>query len=222
MKLGYIPEKCLKNHVKSITKNVMKLLIEYQEKRICKIYGNDGKKGTGFFCIIPIDDWNELRVLMTNNHILGEKDIATGKKINLTLDNDKEEKKIIINEKRIKYTNKEYDITIIEIKEDDRIKADSFFDIDNKVFDDFKFYLKQTVYLFHYPKGIETTFSEGILKNIHENRYTMEHLCDSSEGSSGGPLINSLDYKVIGIHIGGARGEKEYNLGTLIVEPIEV
>ena len=150
----YIPEKRLKNNVTCIKIKEMAKLIEYTKKRICKIYCNDGGKGTGFFCIIPIDDWNELRVLMTNNHILGEKDIATGKKINLTLDNDKEEKKIIINEKRIKYTNKEYDITIIEIKEDDRIKADSFFDIDNKIFDDFKLYLKQTVYLFHYPKGI--------------------------------------------------------------------
>ena len=31
-------------------------------------------------------------------------------------------------------------------------------------------------------------------------------------GSSGGPLINSVDYKVIGIHKGGALGSKNFNL----------
>ena len=35
-------------------------------------------------------------------------------------------------------------------------------------------------------------------------------------GSSGGPLINSVDYKVIGIHKGGALGSKNFNLGSII------
>ena len=71
---NYIPEKDLKDHPKSISIGVMKILIEYAEKKICKIYCNDGGKGTGFFCIIPLDSWNNnLRVLMTNNHVIGEK-----------------------------------------------------------------------------------------------------------------------------------------------------
>ena len=60
------------------------------------------------------------------------------------------------------------------------------------------------------------TFSMKRIKSIYEDNYTIEHLCDSSEGSSGGPLINSMNYKVIGVHKGGAKGVKEHNLGTLI------
>ena len=213
----YIPEKRLKNNVTCIKIKEMAKLIEYTKKRICKIYCNDGGKGTGFFCIIPLDDWDKnLRVLMTNNHVIGENDIIIGKKIKFTLNDDREEKELTIDEKRWKYTNDRYDITIIEIKKNDGIKNESFFEIDNKIFDDCKIYLKQTIYLLHYPKGKEMKLSEGLIKNIYEDKYTIEHLCDSNDGSSGGPLINSIDYKVIGIHKGGAKGENEHNLGTLV------
>ena len=218
----YIPEKRLKNNVTCIKIKEMAKLIEYTKKRICKIYCNDGGKGTGFFCIIPLDDWdNNLRVLITNNHVIGENDMINGQKINFTLDDDREEKEIIMDEERRKYTNEKFDITIIEIKKNDGIKNESFFEIDNKIFEDYKIYIKQTIYLLHYPKGKEMTFSEGIIKKIYDNKYTIEHLCDSDSGSSGGPLLNSIDYKVIGIHKGGAKGAREHNLGTLIKEPIE-
>ena len=221
MEINFIPEKNLNNHVKGISTEALEMVIEYTKKKVCKIYCNDGGKGTGFFCIIPINEWDNLRVLMTNNHVVGEKELNIGKKIKFTLDNDKEEKEIIIDKKRIKYTNKKYDVTIIEIKKNDGIKNESFFELDNKVFDDYKIYIKKTVYLLHYPEGKEMTFSEGLIKNIYEDKYSIEHLCDSRAGSSGGPLINSINYRVIGIHKGGGLGEKMYNLGTLILKPIE-
>ena len=60
-----------------------------------------------------------------------------------------------------------------------------------------------------------------IINKIYEDGYTIQHYCDSDVGSSGGPLLNSIDYKVIGIHIGGGKGNQQFNLGTLIKEPIE-
>ena len=115
-KKDYIPEKVLKDHAKSIPIESMAMIFEYAKKRICKIYINSGGKGTGFFCIIPLDEWENLRVLMTNNHVLGENDIAKGKKIKFTLDNDREKKEILIDENRRKYSSDKYDVTIIEIK----------------------------------------------------------------------------------------------------------
>ena len=48
-------------------------------------------------------------------------------------------------------------------------------------------------------------FSQGTIKYIHEEGgYNIDHVCDSDPGSSGGPLINSVDSKVIRIHKGGA------------------
>ena len=73
------------------------------------------------------------------------------------------------------------------------------------------------IYLLHYPKGNKMEYSIGLIKNIDD--YTIRHLCDSSGGSSGAPIINSMNFQVIGIHIGGAvRGN--YNLGTLLKEPL--
>ena len=64
---------------KSITpisiKNTENILFQ-MKNCICKIYKEDGTKGTGFFCNIPFpNEFNLLPVLVTNNHILEEKDI---------------------------------------------------------------------------------------------------------------------------------------------------
>ena len=55
--------------------------------------------------------------------------------------------KIELDDDRIIYTNKDYDITIIEIKEKDKIKI--FLDVDENIIekDDIS-YLKKLIYLF--------------------------------------------------------------------------
>jgi len=80
-----------------------------------KIFPINGKKGTGFFCKIPSLN-NYLPVLITNNHVLNEKDIENNKIIKLIINN--EVKEIEIDNSRKKYTNPDetIDITIIEIK----------------------------------------------------------------------------------------------------------
>ena len=160
----YIPEKILKAHQKFLSIEIMKILFNYAENKICKIFCNDGRIETGFFCIIPLDNLNNnLRVLMTNNHIIGENELNSDIKIKLTLNNDKEVKEIVLDKERRKYTSDKYDITIIEIKDNDGIKNESFLEIDNKIFDDYKIYLKQTIYLLYYQKGKEFNFSDGLL-----------------------------------------------------------
>ncbi len=127
----------------------------------------------------------------------------------------------IIDEKRKIYTNDKYDLTIIEIKKEDGLKNDSFFEIDNRIFNNNKkVFIKQSIYLLHYPKGKEMKWSNDLIKTIYEDNYTIEHFCDTSEGSSGAPLISSINYKVIEIHKGGGKGGMQYNLGTLLKEPI--
>jgi len=76
-----------------------------------------------------------LPVLITNNHILKERDIKNNKIIELTLYNNIEKKSedisITIDNSRKRYTNSEIDITIIEIKpEEDKIK--NYLEIDEE------------------------------------------------------------------------------------------
>ena len=139
------------------------------------------------------------------------------------MNDEKKNLEITIDETRKTYINQVYDITMIEIKKEDGLNKDSFLEIDKQIFEeDFKeIFMKKNVYLLHYPKGKEMNFTSGIINGIGEDNFTIEHRCDSSEGSSGGPLINSTNFQVIGIHKGGAKGAKMFNLGTLIKEPIE-
>ena len=47
-----------------------------------------------------------------------------------------------------------------------------------------------------------------------------KHFCSTKAGSSGSPIINLLNYKVIGIHK-GTMEKRNWNLGSLIKRPIE-
>ena len=186
------------------------------QKSIFKIRVNEAF-GTGFFCIIPSPDkFKYLPVMITTNHLLKEEDIIPGKTICIFLKNDQISKNILIDKGRKTYTNKEYDITIIEIKEHDGIDGDSFLEIDKEIFYENQInFNKIKVYLLSY-----SNFSTGIIKRLRDNGYTFEHLCSSQKGSGGGPIININNSKVIGFHIGTSI-RSNFNIGTLLRKPIE-
>ena len=54
---------------------------------------------------------------MTNYHVLNNKDLKENQKLNLLLNSEKETIKIDLKTKRNLYFNKNYDITLIELKE---------------------------------------------------------------------------------------------------------
>ena len=94
---------------KPIPLNGVKKIGEQMENCICKIYKNE-EIGIGFTCKIT----DKLYVLITNNHILNEKNIEENKMIDISINN--KSRKIKIDRNRKKYTNKELDITFIEIR----------------------------------------------------------------------------------------------------------
>ena len=76
-----------------------------------------------------------LPVLITNNSIINnyllfERNV----KIKVDIKEEEDIKEIIINKNRMMYTNKEYDITIIEIKDEDNIK--SYLELDDIIMND--------------------------------------------------------------------------------------
>ena len=93
-----------------------KKILFQMENCICKIYLKNEEKGTCFFCKIPFNN-NLLSVLITNNHVLNENNIEDNEIIKLTI--NKEVKEIKLDSLRKKYTNsdKQIDITIIEIRQ---------------------------------------------------------------------------------------------------------
>ena len=217
-------ESILTGYPNVISYECTKKIIEQMERNICKI--NIGmNQGTGFFCKIPFPNENNmLPVLITNNHIINS-DILYKKNIKIKLDIKEEEniKEIILN-KRMKYTNEEYDITIIEIKEEDNIN--NYLELDDIIINDIsnnmnknKEYINQTIYIIQYPEN-NLSVSYGILKDIYEDEnYNFNHKCCTKGGSSGSPILN-INNKLIGIHKEG-NDKKQYNKATFLNYPIK-
>ena len=218
-------ETILTDYPNVISYECSKKIIEQMERNICKI--NIGQtQGTGFFCKIPFPNKeNMIPVLMTNNHVISD-DILNQENFKLKLDIEKEEdfKEIILNKNRMKYTNKEYDITIIEIKPEDNVN--SCLELDDNIINDLlnninknKGYINKTIYIIQYPEG-ELSVSYGILDKIYEDKkYNFNHKCSTKGGSSGSPILN-INNKIIGIHKEG-NNNKQYNKGTFLNYPIK-
>ena len=216
----YIPEVLIPNAPLSIPSNALNLISNQSKNNILKIINQKNENGTGFFCLIPFPDKRHLLpTLITNNHVLNENDIEKGKKIKFSSEVGNYE--IEIDNLRKCYTNEKYDTTIIEIKTDDKVDINKFLEIDENIFDDnaYKTFSKSSVYIIHYPKGIQNEISFGKIKDISDS-LDIYHQCNTLPGSSGGPIINSINYKIIGIHKGSEEGKK-LNLGTLLKLPIE-
>ena len=215
-----IKEKGFTNVSNPILIELLEIYISKIKTNICKVECNDGGHGTGFFCNISIGWQQTIKVLMTNNHILKKEDLLVNKVIKFSINNEEEHYKILIDESRKIYTNAKYDITIIELKEKDKINKNYFFDIDSEIFNkNFKeIFINKDAILLHYPKGNKMEYSNGKIKYICEDNYTFHHSCSTSYGSSGGPIINSINCQVIGVHRGAST--KNYNLGTFLKEPI--
>jgi len=193
------------------------LILEQMKKYICKIFIKDGGKGTGFFCYINYENIT-LPVMITNNHVINKYYFENNNVLKVTFYNDFEDKTISLNDKRIIYTNKDYDTTIIQIKpEKDGIQY--FLEIDENIFKEESnlFYEKQSIYIIQYPKG-EAGVSYGIIQNI--DNYDITHLCCTDNGSSGSPILNISNNKIIGLHKEGVHGLYKINKGTFLKYPL--
>jgi len=217
-----IEEKYLEDYPIPITLDNTEIIISQMQKSICKIYMDNGAKGTGFFCRVPYPDKNHyINCLVTNNHVIDEPNLDKNKSIELSINNSKIEKMIKIGNRRV-YTNKLYDTTIIEIfEEKDDIKdfLDIDFDLNGEILKNQ--YTNKSIYILQYPKNEKVSVSYGIIKNIDlSNNYDILHLCSTDIGSSGSPIFNMLNNKIIGIHK-GASNTKQFNKGTLLFFPLK-
>ena len=214
-------EKELNNQPQSLNLEQLEYIQMQMKKSICKIKCKDKGFGTRFFCRIPFPDYfNLLPVLITNYHVIKSEDIQPNKAINISINNENLNITLIIDKSRKIYANKEpYDITIIELRKRDGINLNSFLDIDNEFIAN-ENYIQKSIYLIHYPHGLNVEFSSGVIQSIGSDNYTIFHLCSTKAGSSGAPIFNLFNYKILGIHIGSTIYEN-YNFGTLIKIPIK-
>ena len=209
-------ELILKGNSPPVTKDEINSLFG-KEDAMCKIFSTTivnkqikPSKGTGFFLHIDNENIPFHNCLMTNNHVLEEKDTEKNNKIYIEYRN--KEKIIEMTEKRRVITNKELDYTCIEILKEDKIKQ--YFEIEKNIGNNNYSYLNQDIFVFQYPNGESLSYSCGKIKAINDK--TIKHTASTLGGSSGSPIISRYsNLSVIGLHCGGYFN-KDYNLSSTI------
>ena len=211
-------EKLLLDYHTPISLKKTEKITDQLKNSLCNIYLGSKGSGTGFFMKIKFPD-NEhlLPVLVTCNHVIDGPFLSENDEINIEING---KNKTIQLKNRIIYTNKEIDITIIEINEkQDDIKNFLILDEENQ---NFKISGK-TIYILQYfeadgPSAPSVpSVSYGILQYFDKLKF--EHHCSTNLGSSGSPILNLATNKVIGIHI-GANNSFNYNVGIFLNNPI--
>ena len=132
-----VKEKKIKDGVDIISKEKIEIILEQMKSYVCKINHKD-TFGTGFFCMVPFGDI-KMPVLITNYHIINNEILEKNNHINISYNDEKIAFVLDLCKKRKKYLCPEYETTIIELKEDDKIK--NFLELDENLFNDKSEYL---------------------------------------------------------------------------------
>ena len=175
--------------------NINHEMIENQlNNNICKIYINDKEKGIGFLCIIPFPDkLNLLPVLLIFSEESNNKNIIKEKEIKLNFINYN---KILLNNNKRKILDYNNNIKAIEIKKNDNFDFNNFLEIDNTINDKSN---NHSIYLI--SNNFQKKYHINSLKKINDNKYSFEDYNNIKKGFLFSPILNLLNYKVIGIYI---------------------
>ena len=178
-----------------------KKILEQMGNYICKIIIDNDTKGTGFLCKIPLHGDNKLTpVLITNNNVINDNILARKKDITIEsfCTSSIKSKKLNLSN-RTAYNNKKLGISIIEIVNKDGFKNINMFELDEDMLsgktDIFK---DKSIYMIH--SNQKTLYvSYGLVNDIGKN-HNFVHTCKAFNGSSGSPILNLENNKIIGIH----------------------
>ena len=180
-----------------------KKILEQMGNYICKIIIDNDTKGTGFLCKIPLHGDNKLApVLITNNNVINDDILARKKDITIEsfCTSSIKSKKLNLSN-RTAYNNKKLGISIIEIVNKDGFKNINMLELDEDMLSGkiIKF-IDKSIYMIH--SNQETLYvSYGLVNDMGKNQsYNFIHTCKAFNGSSGSPILNLENNKIIGIH----------------------
>ena len=210
-----INEKHIEKLPRPITINSTECILKQMKNFICRIDLDEKNHGSGFFCKIQFSKNEVLPVLITCNHIIDDDFLSNNQFLKIFI----YQKHINLSLEKIKYyTDKQYDITILEVKSNE---INNFLELDNDLA--IKSNIKEfndSIYIIHYPSS---SFNENVVSygtiNITKDKIKFEHFCSTEDGSSGSPILDITNNKVIGIHTGASTSFK-INYGSFLNESI--
>ena len=198
-----------------ITLEETEKIMEQMKKYICKINANE-IYGTGFFLKIKYSDNTIISVLTTSYRLINDEYLKENREINLLL-NDNTTKVIDLDKKRKIYSNKDHDITLIEMIKNDKIN--NYFELDENVLSGENpktLYENKSVYIIHYLNMENVSVSYGFLSELNESE--IKHTCIIKSGSYGSPILNFINNRIIGI---SKEQNRNTNLATFLKIPIK-
>ena len=155
------------------------ILFSEIEKCICNIITKT-KTGTGFFCEVPEKN---IKLLITNNHVINEEYLEKGNKIAYTISEKQNEiyNEIDLEKDRYKLTDKKYDFTIIEILKDDNVT--NYLKINKDPYKE-----KDEIFSYQYAGGVQLGISFRKIIKLYKD--SLEYDVGTKKGSSGCPIIS--------------------------------
>ena len=190
----------LPNYIKPVNIEGTKKILDQMTNCICKVKNNQ-LIGTGFFCKIPYKNNTNINVLITSYQIINEFYTSQYNFINLLLGDFNQQKIINLDPTRNIYFNKEYNTTIIELKEYDNIN--NYLELDDNLFVNNNniqtLFENESIYILNYLNGGKAIVSYGILNKL--NGFNINHGCIFEPSSNGAPILNLTNNKVIGISL---------------------
>ena len=204
----------ISDEVGYVTTKQMETILMQMKKSICMIKGKS--TGIGFFCLINYED-KGIPCLITSNQVIDDEYIKENKTIKISLNDNEINGDIILSQEDIIYISKEneYDLIIIKLKEEkEYMKNINYLEFDDNIFcDSLKGY--ESLYILHYPNDQNAAVSYGKVLVYDENKYDIQHKYNTLSGAAGGPILNLLTNKIIGIHKGFIQKKDgmKYNIG---------
>ena len=177
----------MKNYPKPVTKESHKKILDYLDNSIYSIKGDKEKYGIGFFCSLKCHE-KHIFVLITNYQIVNENYLKEYDYINLLIN----QKSIRIELNLIYYMDKNLDISVIEIKENEKIKiletADDIYREESEMYLN-----KESIYIIN-----NNSVSYSIINDITKSEFVFN--CNIHSNSYCYPIFNLTSNKLIGIY----------------------
>ena len=192
----------MEKYLNSVTKESHKKIMNYLDNSIYKLKRKDGKYGIGFFCYIKYDNRN-FPVLITNYKIVDENYYHDYNNIDILINNELHKLEFGL----LYYMDKYLDLSIIEIKENEKI---NILDIDDCIYQDESeiFLAQESIYIIHYNNYNNICVSYGVIKD--KTNSELKLMCNLKSNSNCCPIFNLLTNKLIGIY---TKKSKYYSTG---------
>lgn len=177
-----------------------KIINNQMKKSVCKIILRK-ENATGFF----LEIMDSIKVLITTNNVLDKINSIPNKKINILINGKRS--LILIDKERKIYKFLEQNIIMIRIKESDNLDIE-YMDVDSEQFSN----ENKEIYLIHYPKGDEASYTNNIAQKYNENYTKIMQFSTNNQESCCIPLLNSNNNKVMGIFNGKSKSLNLYGI----------